>query len=245
MNRMHEIDQTRRPAGIAGCLAIALLALVFTGSPGAWAGSAIPSAKVALEGVDWVLSQYQNEGGLRDALKTRGESVVRFEGGRFHGSVGCNQLMGVYRLNGSELKFDPRIASTMMACPQPLLQQEQAVVDGLARTAAFNITGEQLRLEDATGATLLVFAQRETPPLTGTRSRVPVERNGQRALAPAGQGKLWLSQRPGDAGPAGKADVAATVGRPRECVRGDRLALPGADGKAPDGLRAGPPVVLG
>lgn len=76
------------------------------------------------------------------------------EGARFNASVGCNMFLGgiVLAENGS-LSFGPA-ATTMMACPNELANQEAALSAALERTAGYRIGGRTLRLLDASGAEL-------------------------------------------------------------------------------------------
>ncbi len=57
-------------------------------------------------------------------------------GGRFAGQGPCNRLLGSYRLSGEELRLGP-VASTMMACPQPIMEAEQALTRALEAVRRF------------------------------------------------------------------------------------------------------------
>ena len=58
--------------------------------------------------------------------------------GEVFGSGGCNRLMSRYELTGEGLTFGPA-ASTMMACPEEIMAQEQAFFATLEGVYAFDI----------------------------------------------------------------------------------------------------------
>jgi len=176
---------TRSRTGITRPAAGSLVSIVLTGlfAMTSGIGPAIAEAPAelpaTLEDQDWQLSSYLTSDGLQPARPADGGAVVRFIGGRFSGSVGCNRLMGVYRAGDGALRFDPRIASTMMACPPAIMAQEQAVIDGLQQAAAYHIDDGTLIVEGADGTQLLTFSRRDQTPLTGTRWRLTSYNNGR------------------------------------------------------------------
>lgn len=121
-----------------------------------------------LQDRDWQLAQYRTEAGLTDAAESDRPAVLRFEDGRIGGSAGCNRLLGGYTLEDDGLRISPNIASTMMACPPPFMDQEQAVTAALTQVAGFDVTDDRLMLTDADGDVLLAFTELEGTPLTGT-----------------------------------------------------------------------------
>jgi heat shock protein HslJ/uncharacterized membrane protein len=56
--------------------------------------------------------------------------------GRFAGQGPCNRLSGGYRLSGEELRLGP-VASTMMACPEPIMAAERRYVEALEKVRGF------------------------------------------------------------------------------------------------------------
>jgi heat shock protein HslJ len=78
--------------------------------------------------------------------------------GRFVGNAGVNHLGATYELEGSVLSLSA-IASTMMAGPQPLMEQEQRMTAALARVRSTTVEENTLVLHDGGGAEL-VRAQR-------------------------------------------------------------------------------------
>lgn len=72
--------------------------------------------------------------------------------GRFAGQGSCNRLQGGFRLSGEALRLGP-VASTMMACPEPVMAAKRRWVEALAKVRAFALMpeGELLLLgEDGT-----------------------------------------------------------------------------------------------
>lgn len=78
---------------------------------------------------------------------------------RVVGSDGCNRLVGGYTLDGERLAFS-KMAGTMMACPQGVMELELACLDTLPQVAGWRIEGQQLELLDAQGTVLAVFESR-------------------------------------------------------------------------------------
>lgn len=76
--------------------------------------------------------------------------------GRVTGSGGVNRFNGSYTLDGRELTFGP-IATTMMAGPLELMNQEQALLKTLSRTRSYIISDTMLALSDDAGQTLARF----------------------------------------------------------------------------------------
>ena len=103
------------------------------------------AGKVALEGTRWTLMEL---GGLRVEPREGGHDpqlVLDPDGRRLSGSGGCNRLLGRYELNGDRLGFGA-VATTMMACPEPLMSRERAFIEALEATTGFRIEGETLEL---------------------------------------------------------------------------------------------------
>ncbi len=61
------------------------------------------------------------------------------------GNSGCNGLGGGYKIEGDQIMFD-QITSTLMACDDPRMAQEDAVHQVLTDTATFKIEGNTLTL---------------------------------------------------------------------------------------------------
>jgi copper homeostasis protein (lipoprotein) len=75
---------------------------------------------------------------------------------RLQGFGGCNRMMGSYTVDRERILFGP-IASTMMACVAPAMENERALGAALAAVRAWRIEGETLELLDDQGALLARF----------------------------------------------------------------------------------------
>jgi len=80
-------------------------------------------------------------------------SLNFLDAGRVAGSGGCNRIVGGFSLTGEGLHFGP-MASTMMACPDPLMEQERRMLDALEQVMAFDV--------DTRGHLLLMAEDRRT-----------------------------------------------------------------------------------
>ena len=122
----------------------------------------------ALVGTQWVLDV--SALGVDDAGSVN--SWIELAGGRVSGNDGCNAFSGSYRLDGSKLTFGP-LAGTQMACGGPADEVSRKVTAALARVRSYEVAGDALRLEDASGATLLTYAA-GTPGVEGSWTVISV-----------------------------------------------------------------------
>ena len=67
------------------------------------------------------------------------------EDGTLTGNSGCNGFGGNYTVEGDQITFS-EINSTLMACDDPRMEQEDAVHQVLTDTASFKIEGNTLTL---------------------------------------------------------------------------------------------------
>ncbi len=74
---------------------------------------------------------------------------------RISGSGGCNRVMGNFELDGDKLHLG-RMASTMMACPSGM-EQEQQFLRSLEKVERYRISGGHLDMLDAAGALIARF----------------------------------------------------------------------------------------
>lgn len=75
------------------------------------------------------------------------------------GSSGCNNYTGTASLDIEDgaLTFGPDLASTMMACDQPIMDQEQKYLDALARVTSYQMASEELLLKDSNDIVVAAF----------------------------------------------------------------------------------------
>lgn len=84
--------------------------------------------------------------------------LLRAEGeyGQYRATVGCNQVLGGYAIDGDSLRFTPG-PTTLMACPPPLDALENALGQALTATSRWRVLANTLELYDDAGAPLALF----------------------------------------------------------------------------------------
>jgi heat shock protein HslJ len=98
-----------------------------------------------------------------DDWKGRGMRASRpinalFEGGKVGGFSGVNTYQGSYRVSGTSLSIG-KLASTLMAGPQDLMDAEQTYLAALQQTDLYSADPTSLTLFDNAGKRLLVYAR--------------------------------------------------------------------------------------
>lgn len=128
-------------AGLLAALAFA--APVFAEVPGELQGA-------------W-LAEDISGGGVVDRVQTRIEIT---EKGEVFGSGGCNRVKGMAEVDGPGIGFG-RMASTMMACPPAVMDQEQKFLKALEDVKSWKVDTARgkLLLLDGGGKTLVVLAR--------------------------------------------------------------------------------------
>jgi heat shock protein HslJ len=134
------------------------------------------AAGAPLAGSAWLL---ETLGGQPPAPDT--QITLGFEADTLAGSDGCNRYRGSYRTDGDTISVDENIVSTMMACPEPAMQQASAYLAALKQAATFKLEGERLTLLDAAGAPLATFVAQSSE-LSGTAWVVTGLNNGKQAV---------------------------------------------------------------
>jgi len=111
----------------------------------------------ALEDTEWVLESYGKPGNLQAVLEDT-EITAEFTSaeGKVGGSAGCNSYFAGYDINENELTVRPPIGSTMMACPEPVMEQEQQYISLLSNAETFQIEDGKLTISSS-GNQVLVF----------------------------------------------------------------------------------------
>lgn len=70
--------------------------------------------------------------------------------GRVGGKASCNNYGGAYKVDGGRIDFGPMVA-TKMACPEPMMSQEHALLTALQGKLAYAVNGNMLTIEGAEG----------------------------------------------------------------------------------------------
>ena len=160
-------------------VSVAILA-IFAGLPGQGSAAAAADAP-ALEETSWLLVAHRDGNRLIDSAPAPRPARFRLEQGRIAGSAGCNLIGGSYTLSDTSLSFKANLTSTMMACPEPLMKQEQAVSVALTRVASYRLDGETLELLDAMGEPLVRLRWQRPGPLVGPLWQLTGYNNGKHA----------------------------------------------------------------
>jgi heat shock protein HslJ len=127
---MHRVRRTHFSLLVLGGVAAASVL-------GACGDDPDPVEPAALEGI-W--SDADVEG-----YELAGTLTMSFEDGRVGVQGGCNNLMGPYELDGDQLTAGP-LASTMMACPDPLMAQDEWIAELLSDGIGVEVDGTTLTL---------------------------------------------------------------------------------------------------
>ncbi|MFN2201662.1 MAG: META domain-containing protein [Caldilineaceae bacterium] len=135
------------------------------------------SGSAGLAGTRWLLTDLGGEAVPADVAVT----AAFGEDGNLSGTSGCNNYSTQYEVDGQSITISPQMMSTMMMCPDPAMQVEQAYQQALLTATSFEITGDTLVLMDESGTAILTFsAQSQT--LVGTSWNVTSYNNQKQAV---------------------------------------------------------------
>jgi heat shock protein HslJ len=134
-------------------LIVAPLVLVACGGSDDGSSSGGSTSPADLNGT-WVL-----DGSSIDALSADAPSgtdvTITFADGNANGSAGCNTFSGSYEAaDDGSLTFGP-LASTMMACDDPVMTLETAYLGALGNVSSFSVEGD---LTLSAGSMTLTYA---------------------------------------------------------------------------------------
>jgi heat shock protein HslJ len=117
----------------------------------------------------WDLSTYNNGKGAMQTVLSGSQITADFRAdGKLSGSGGCNQYNAQYTITASNGITITQSITTLMACAEPVMQQETQYLSLLQQATKYEITGDQLTLFDKNGAKLLVYKKQVSIPITGT-----------------------------------------------------------------------------
>ena len=102
----------------------------------------------------WRLTAYGPVDSPTPAVPDAEATLAFGEDGTLTGSTGCNQLGGDYSVEGGQITFGQNV-STLIACPDLPMAQEDAMHQVLMDTATFNVEGDTLTI--IKNDTVLVF----------------------------------------------------------------------------------------
>ena len=116
------------------------------------------TASASLTGT-WKLVSYGSSTGPTPVEPNTDASLVFDVDGKFNGNVGCNGFGGDYKADGDTITFGP-ITSTMMACADPIMEQEGTVFNVFTNSATFKVDGNTLTVTSADGESVVVFERK-------------------------------------------------------------------------------------
>lgn len=109
-----------------------------------------PTGGAALLGDEWSVFEINGQ-----PIVPNSKPTIKFEDGRVAGAGSCNRFMGGYTVGADGVKLEmSQMASTMMACPDALMQQEGAFLKTLGAVTGYSVTAGVLTLTTADGQTI-------------------------------------------------------------------------------------------
>jgi heat shock protein HslJ len=103
-----------------------------------------PSTSASLIGA-WKLTAYGPAGAPTPAVEGAAAGLTFNQDGTINGSSGCNGLGGDYTVEGDKITFG-EFVSTLMACDDPIMKQEEAAHKVMTGTATYKIEGDTLTI---------------------------------------------------------------------------------------------------
>lgn len=121
-----------------------------------------PAAVTPFEGTHWTLIELRGTAArpARDARPPH--AVFQADVASVRGHGGVNSFFGPYVQDGASLRIE-RLASTRMAGPTELMEQESALLDVLQSARTWEVSADVLQLFDVRGALLARFQASESP----------------------------------------------------------------------------------
>lgn len=128
----------------------------------------------------WQVTAIADEGGELASVIEETSPDIHFEDGQVSGDGSCNRFFGPYETSGGgDLGFG-ELASTMMACLEAVMDQEQAFLLALDSVDAYSIAGTSLEMRSG-GEVMLLFQAIPTS-LANTAWRLLELNNGNEAV---------------------------------------------------------------
>ena len=127
--------------------------------------SAGPGSGGVLEGTDWILRSYEQDGALVLVPETE-YADAEFTANKISGFSGCNNYNARYRSGGRTL-FISQPSVTLMACAEASMTFEQTYLQLLDSSRFYTANRQSLTIYDSIGSTVLVFDAAPRNPLLG------------------------------------------------------------------------------
>jgi heat shock protein HslJ len=106
------------------------------------------------------------------------DAMLTFKDGSVTGNAGCNGFFAGYTIDGAQLTV-AQGGSTLMACDEAVMAQEQAILANLTAAASYEVVDSGMNILDADGAVVLTLAPQAAPSLTGVVWQAVNVNNGQ------------------------------------------------------------------
>lgn len=129
------------------------------------------TSDVGLTDMNWRLTSLNGQ----DLVPETYINIDFDEGGNVSGSNGCNRYSGPYQTGGNSISIGP-LMTTMMACPELVMEQEQAYMTALQSATDYEIRGDKLTLR---GDGFTLEFEGEDASLAGTSWDVISYNNGR------------------------------------------------------------------
>jgi heat shock protein HslJ len=125
-------------------LTLVILALAVSACSGQGAQPSPQAPSASLIGA-WKLTAYGPASAPTPAVEGVEAGLTFSDDGKVSGSSGCNGLGGDYTVKGDQISFG-EFVSTLMACDDPIMKQEDAAHKVLTGTATYKIEGDTLTI---------------------------------------------------------------------------------------------------
>lgn len=113
-----------------------------------------------LAGTSWTLVSYGSAENQTSAAVGVQTNLDFSKDDKISGNLGCNGFGGEYRVKGAEIVFD-QLISTMMACPEPRMTQENTAFKVLNGTVQYQLDAGTLAIHSAGNTLVLTFAMKK------------------------------------------------------------------------------------
>lgn len=151
-------------------LSVLLLAVLGAGCASSGSGDDVtPDSSIV--GPTWRLQAFGDDDDM-PSVRSAGITALFGADGRVTGNAGCNNYFGSYEA-GREVLAISQVGATKMACGETATRHEISFLDALGAVRSWDRDGDELELEDASGATILSFVATDEALLTGTVTYLP------------------------------------------------------------------------
>jgi heat shock protein HslJ len=117
----------------------------------------------------WDLSSYNNGKGAIQTVITGSQTTADFRADwKLSGTGGCNQYNAEYTTTASNGITITQPITTLMACAEPVMQQETQYLSLLQQATKYEISGDQLTMYNSAGTKVLIYKKHVPVSLTGT-----------------------------------------------------------------------------